>query len=433
LRVFLLAEFNSLGICRVCKLTAGPGGEFLLMANITNSVAEFQGLYGPFTVAERVLQKIWLHRDFDLGQMCLTDGRRLEIISPGKWNLLDGPDFHGAEVRIDGLAVRGDVEVHFHAADWRAHGHPADPNYAGVVLHVLLFPPDKASSSARRSDGTEIPTLVLLPLLHRDLEEYAADDALEGITARDEWRRFADLGREPLDEIRRVLHENAMERWRQKVHFAKLRVKKLGWTDAVHHTALEILGYRRNRAAMLALAARYPLRAWVEGVRVEDLFEAGAPLWQLHGVRPANHPRGRLEQYAAWIRAYPDWPEALRLQATVLPEGRVQDLESVRQVRQRFALSKCRRELAQIVTGDAVGGTRFDTLVCDGFLPLVAGLTNREMSGLWSSWFLGDVPLAVRHAMSRLGVSNGRENPFCHGYGQGLLGWILEHSEPAST
>ena len=45
------------------------------MAGSAQAVAEFQGLYGPFTVAEKVLQKIWLRRDFALPRARLTDGR----------------------------------------------------------------------------------------------------------------------------------------------------------------------------------------------------------------------------------------------------------------------------------------------------------------------------------------------------------------------
>lgn len=403
------------------------------MANPIDSVAEFQGLYGPFTVAERVLQKIWLHRDFDSSQMRLTDGRRLEIISPGEWNLLGGPDFHGAQLRIDGREVRGDVEVHFRASDWRAHGHPANPTYHGVALHVLLFPPEKSELSVLRNDGAEMPTLVLLPLLHRDLEEYAADDALETITARDEWRRFAELGRKSTDEIKAILREKAAERWRQKVRYAQLRIGKLGWAEAAHQTALEILGYRRNRAAMLALAERHPLAAWVGRADVVSWFEEGGAWWQLHGVRPANHPRTRLRQYAAWVTACPVWPERLVRQVGAMPTGESTVAMTGGDARRNLALSKWRKELLRTITGEAVGGTRFDTLVCDGLLPLAAVQTGRDLSPIWFNWFLGDVPLAVRQAMTRLGVASGRNEPLCHGYGQGLLGWILEQKEGASA
>ena len=106
------------------------------MALINNQVAEMQGLYGPFTLTERVVQKIWRQLDFDQSRAALRDGRKLEVLSPGSWNLLGGPDFRDARLRIDGCDVTGDVEVHFHESDWAAHGHQHDKAYGAGVLHV---------------------------------------------------------------------------------------------------------------------------------------------------------------------------------------------------------------------------------------------------------------------------------------------------------
>ncbi len=198
------------------------------MAIKTDHVAEMQGLYGPFTLTERVVQKIWLRGDFDRARVELADGRSLQIRTFGVWNLLGGPDFRGAQLMIDGAPVTGDIEIHFHVADWRAHGHEADPAYANVALHVVLFPPGPGERPARRSDGREIPVLVLLPLLHRDLEEYASDDALEVITARDEWEKFARLAATPPAELPGLLRARAVGRWRQKVRFAQARIGRVG-------------------------------------------------------------------------------------------------------------------------------------------------------------------------------------------------------------
>jgi hypothetical protein len=52
------------------------------------AVAEIQGLYGPFTFTERLLQKIWLRGEFDAAHAIAEDGRTLRILSPGRWNLL---------------------------------------------------------------------------------------------------------------------------------------------------------------------------------------------------------------------------------------------------------------------------------------------------------------------------------------------------------
>src|SRR5690606_30693192 len=113
------------------------------MDSPAQSVTEIQGLYGAFTFPEKLLQKIWLRGDFNRSVAATTDGRRVTILHPGKWNLLGGPDFKGARLRFDdGAEVQGDIEVHLHLGDWDAHRHASDPAYDQVVLHVILFPPE---------------------------------------------------------------------------------------------------------------------------------------------------------------------------------------------------------------------------------------------------------------------------------------------------
>ena len=71
----------------------------------SEQVQEMEGLYGPFTIAERVVQKLWLRRDFEQAGLRLLDGRMLQIRTPGHWNLLGGPDFHLARLLMDGRAL----------------------------------------------------------------------------------------------------------------------------------------------------------------------------------------------------------------------------------------------------------------------------------------------------------------------------------------
>jgi hypothetical protein len=401
------------------------------MAPTNNHVAEMQGLYGPFTIAERVVQKIWLRGDFARDRAVLADGRPLLIRSAGTWNLLGGPDFLGARLVLEGRELTGDIEVHFHVNDWRAHGHAADRAYDRVVLHVVLFPPAEFERAARDARGGEIPTLVLLPLLHRDLEDYASDDALEGITARDHWERFAELAATPEAERRELIRAHAERRWQQKLRTARIRIERLGWQEAAHHTALEILGYRQNRAAMLMIAARYALEAWSNGAEPELLYEAGRGYWQLQGVRPPSHPLARLRQYKRWVVARPDWPDRLAALAPSF-EGRWETAASTPEVRRVLGLGRRRETLAGEITADTVGGTRLDNLICDGLLPLASVRTGRDLHAAWHHWFLGDVPAQVRQALPRLGLAGTGGQPHCHGLAQGLLGWILACEAGAS-
>jgi hypothetical protein len=397
------------------------------------AVAEIQGLYGPFTFTERLLQKIWLRGEFDAAHAMTEDGRPLRILNPGRWNLLGGPDFHHARLRVGDQEMAGDVELHLHAGDWAAHGHIDDRAYDHVVLHVTLFPP-AAGEQARRADGSPIATLTLLPLLLHDLEEYAAEEAVEALADRVEWRATEELARLPVAGRQALLAARAGERWAQKVRFARRRLDRLGWTGTCHHAALEILGYRFNRIPMLRIALRAPLAEWACGAAgVDALFAAEASAWSLQGVRPANHPRRRLGQYAAWTRARPDWPERLARFAASLPA--LQALETPGPTatrRKRLGLPALRVSLAGEITGDSVGGTRLDNLVCDGFLPLLAARTEQSLFPLWYHWFAGDLPPRLVAALRSLGVFDGRTQPACHGLAQGLLGWMLAREEPQS-
>jgi hypothetical protein len=107
-------------------------------------------------------------------------------------------------------------------------------------------------------------------------------------------------------------------------------------------------------------------------------------------------------------------------------------LAPAKPARQALGLKRLRETIARDVTGGAVGGSRLDTLVCDGFLPLVAAETGEERFTAWFHWFLGDVPAPVRKIMPKLGLAGSAGQPLCHGWAQGLLGWILTHEARAS-
>jgi hypothetical protein len=181
-------------------------------ANLAPAVAEIQGLYGAFSFPEKLLQKIWLRGDFDRASAVTLDGRRVRVVHPGKWNLLGGPDFASARVRFDdGREVTGDVELHLRASDWDAHGHARDPAYDRVLLHVVLFPPE-ARHITRGAGGELIPVLALLPLLHRGLEEFAADEAVETLANRPLSRLPDELGTLPARELAALLQRQAEAR-----------------------------------------------------------------------------------------------------------------------------------------------------------------------------------------------------------------------------
>lgn len=393
------------------------------------ALAEIQGLYGAFSFPEKLLQKIWLRGDFNRAGARSNTGARVRIMHPGKWNLLGGPDFQSARLRFDeGPEVIGDVEVHLRAVDWDAHGHADDPAYDRVVLHVVLFLPG-ADRVTRGVGGREIPVLALLPLLHHDLEEFATDDAVENLANRTMARIPEELGLLPSPELQALLRRHANARWVQKVHFARLRIQRLGWEPACHHAALEILGYRFNRAPMLRVAGEHPLAKWGDAaVSPDEVYESEAGGWSLQGVRPANHPRTRLRQYAAWTRARPNWPADWLTFGQTLP---VQPDAPTPDFRRRHQFTRIREAVAAAICGDAIGGTRLENLVCDGLLPLLSAQSAQDLERVWFHWFVGDLPPLLVSGLRGLGVLDGRTQPACHGVAQGLLGWLLEQEAKA--
>jgi hypothetical protein len=418
--------------------TPGGGGERM-------AVAEIQGLYGAFSFPEKLLQQIWLRGDFDARDLRTVDGQALQILHPGRWNLLGGPDFKAARLRMGGVVTTGDVELHLHASDWRAHGHALDPSYANVVLHVVLFPGAEQTTVGFR--GQSLPLLALLPRLHHDLEEYAANAAVERLANHPLTRAHEALAALSEAALGAELNNRSQERWREKIRYAKIRIARLGWTEACHHTALEILGYRANRAPMLALAAACPISAWTKltNASERELFIAGIMgqsesswRWTTQGVRPANHPRTRLRQYAAWSGARPDWPGRLISVFEKMPalfENRSEGTDTA-QHRERGHFRAWRQRLSNEVCAEAVGGSRLDTLICDGFLPLLAARDEgkaAELGNWWTHWFPGDAPakwLALLRGLRVIGV---RGRPASHGALQGLLGWLIAEEKKQNS
>lgn len=400
-----------------------------------SEIAEFQGLYGSYHVSETLLQKVWLRGEFNLARACTVAGESVSVLSAGTWNRLSGPDFRGARLVIAGKPVNGDIEVHFRVEAWTQHGHDTDPAYDDVVLHVVLFPPAVGAAPMRTRSGREIPVLVLVDLLWHDLEEYVADEAVAALSGRDPLPIVEELLALPAAERSARIDAAAERRWREKVHFAGLRVKRVGWEEACHQTTLEILGYRANRAAMLRVGVRYPWSSWVGAdPTIDDLVSAAAEAWTLRGVRPANHPRLRLEQYRTWMARVPDWPRRLRLwRLPLLP--RDANGRDAGVLRREARLPSWREMTGGGLCGRTLGGARLDTWIANLLLPFLASEAAEAnirdtVYALWRAWYPGDLPESLAEAARQLRPPGSR-SALANGSLQGLLGLQLERAKSA--
>ena len=80
----------------------------------------------------------YLYRFKLLGNNFKTvDGKSLEILDFGQYNLNAGPDFLNAALKLDNKLWIGPVEFHVHASDWYLHKHQLDERYSNVIAHFV--------------------------------------------------------------------------------------------------------------------------------------------------------------------------------------------------------------------------------------------------------------------------------------------------------
>jgi hypothetical protein len=121
----------------------------------------------PLLVPERALTELelqahWFAGDFGR-EFTTTSGEPVKIVQFGVWNREAGPDFAEAAVSFSGQEpVQGAIELDPTAVDWERHGHAANADYKGVVLHVFT-----ASGSAefftRTVDHRLVPQVQIDP------------------------------------------------------------------------------------------------------------------------------------------------------------------------------------------------------------------------------------------------------------------------------
>ncbi|CEN38809.1 DUF2851 family protein [Capnocytophaga cynodegmi] len=85
---------------------------------------------------EDFLQYLWKYGKIQQNSI-LTSGETLFIQSIGEHNLLSGPDFFNAQLKIGEQLWAGNVEIHLKSSHWYAHRHEQNKAYNNVILHVV--------------------------------------------------------------------------------------------------------------------------------------------------------------------------------------------------------------------------------------------------------------------------------------------------------
>ena len=385
--------------------------------------AEIQGPYGPMTIPEQVLQQIWLEKKYVGDALKTVSGKKLEVEYSGLWNHQEGPDFLNARLRLDGEPLLGDVEIHFYDKDWENHGHHQDTEFNRVVLHVVLFPTKKPPITTQ--SGNTVETLVFLPYLETDLEQYVLDYRLNRLEQTGELPLVDLLAPLKSEQFLEHFQEDSKVRWEAKVEAHAHRLADTTWEDACHQVLLESLGGRRNRAVFAKIALKYPLNEWKDGsFSIEELYAQFDGEWRLAGLRPAAHPKVRLKQYLGLVSEQSNWPE--KLLAVHFQNMNDKSPSGTAIFRRQFELKKLLIFLKENIFKNHLSDSMVSTLAADMILPLMETKQTKSLFSYWYHWFPGNFPQPLAKFLRDQLAERGIKVPLSNGLQQGLLKMINE-------
>lgn len=395
-----------------------------------HEVAELQGLYGPLQILEGKVQEVWALQRLQPGLWTTTNGRMLEVRSPGRWNRGAGPDFREAVIEIDGEVRIGDIEIHLYREDWWRHGHHLDQNYDRVVLHVVLFS-GGMERTVRSLDGSTPEEWVMGPWMREDLESVSGGEpGLFGelVPELKEW-----MESDTAEAIRSRLKIGADRRWEAKESMARCLLDASGWAGALHRLVLYTLGFPFNRRAFLEIAEAHQPQDWMDPHLLTEIQARWETKIHWGLGRPANKAMVRLRQCQQLNQRAGEWPDLLSRPPDFLMRPLLQNMTNSgfrhggsRTVRRLGKFSCWRNWLEMDVLCAILPPSLATRLWIDVFLPVMAadGKLPRESAYLlWSHWQAAVHPDSYRDLLKLADVQIDHEFPLSNCWIQGLF-WL---------
>ena len=233
---------------------------------------------------ESALAALWRNAHALSEGLVTEDGRRFRVVYPGRQSGRAGPDFVDSLLETEsGDLLAGDVELHLDAPGWERHGHHTDPNYNGVILHVVLHPRGRTASPQQSRTGVVVASLTpaLGQLEHLAKLPAAGADSVLGLD---------------LKERGALLDHAGDQRFQAKSSGFAIELRKGDPEETVYCAIMEALGYSANRRPFRELASAVPmssLRALRDEPAATWLIAIEAMLVQASGlldhVRPRDH------------------------------------------------------------------------------------------------------------------------------------------------
>jgi hypothetical protein len=285
-------------------------------------------MHSPSVIREDFLHYLWRTKMVP-ASLTLVDGRAVEILDYGVYNLDAGPDFFNGRIRIEDTIWAGNIEMHVASSDWIKHRHQHDKAYDNVILHVVYEMDTEITVLDHK-----LPTLVLrgsIPRIY--LERYG--------------QMMSSTQVIPCASLIKAVPDAKIEMWKSRLTIERLEKKSQSLTDIIAYTGhnweetlyivlaryfgskvnvepfervarsltLSILLKNVDKSLMIAallfgqagmLEANYT-DAYYVSLKKEyrfaqakyDLKPIDSSTWKFGKLRPPNFPTVRLAQFAA--------------------------------------------------------------------------------------------------------------------------------------
>ena len=245
---------------------------------------------------EILLHYIWQKRIWAGFPQTTTDGKPVEVVSVGQYNIHAGPDFINAHIRIDGQDWVGNIEIHVCASDWYKHRHHMDAAYDNTILHIVA----KADKEVCNTRGECLPQC--------ELQYPHGQDYLTQLLHSTEWHAslsgIPDCGKQLLEnptlltqDWKKNLLEQRLECKRQSIT-QLLGITQQSWAHAFYISLAHNFGFHTNGLPFEALALATPLSCLQK--HRNSLFQLTAILLGQSGLlepRAKNQEPGLWEEY----------------------------------------------------------------------------------------------------------------------------------------
>lgn len=280
---------------------------------------------------EEYLHYLWRLKRLPLSDLTLTDGRKVELVNSGWYNLDAGPDFFNGTIIIDGIQWSGNIEIHVKSSDWYLHKHQYDKAYDNVILHVVLehdkevFINDEAIPTLELNNKIDLNHFEKYNTISNRNEEVPCSPNLNEVDTFNIdqqvnvalFQRLERKGEELINYLKADIQDRKRALLIALFQSFGGRVNKLPMIELAQVIPVEIIGREKwdvRRVESIIFGCAGLLRTDSKDEYVEELSQHWDVLkskyqlpvmnpvsWKFSGMRPYSFPTFRLAQLSALL------------------------------------------------------------------------------------------------------------------------------------